>query len=130
MRWYIEVMKKYAVFRGRARRTEYWMFTLFNVVISVCLGALPFMLGPAGVVLAFIAPFYAVGVLIPSIAVSVRRLHDSSNSGWLLLLAFIPLLGLIALLVLFALPSDSGDNKYGPNPGAAAPAAPGNAAPA
>ena len=107
MRWYIEVLKKYAVFEGRARRTEYWMFTLVNIIITLVLAALSF---------GTLESIYGLLVFIPSLAVSVRRLHDTGRSGWWLLIGLIPLLGALVLIYFFILDSQPGDNQYGPNP--------------
>lgn len=112
MNWYLEVLKKYAVFNGRARRTEYWMFVLFNIIISFVLGFVEGLVGGPGV----IGLLYSLAVLIPGIAVSVRRLHDTDRSGWWLLIAFVPLIGAIVLLVFMVQDSKSGQNQYGTNP--------------
>ncbi|MGW1004812.1 DUF805 domain-containing protein [Streptomyces sp. NPDC002520] len=111
MSWFIEALKKYAVFSGRARRKEYWMFTLFAAIL--------YGVG-AGVGVAAKAPFIvaivALALLLPSWAVSVRRLHDTGKSGWTILLGIIPLVGPIVLLVFYCTDSVAGENKYGPNP--------------
>jgi len=112
MNWYIEVLKKYAVFTGRARRTEYWMFVLFNFIISIVLGYLARLAGGSNI----IGSIYSLAVLIPSIAVAVRRLHDTNRTGWWLLLLFIPIVGAIIIIVFMALDSDDGTNQYGENP--------------
>lgn len=112
MNWYLEVLKKYAVFRGRARRMEYWMFFLFHVIISSTLSFIEGLLGGPGV----IAILYGIAVLIPGIAVSVRRLHDTDRSGWWLLIAFIPYFGAIVLLRFMLQNSVFGSNRYGANP--------------
>ena len=112
MNWYLEVLKKYAVFNGRARRKEYWMFFLFNIIIAFVLGFIEGLVGRPGVV----GMLYSLAVLIPGIAVSVRRLHDTDRSGWWLLIAFIPLIGAIVLLVFMVQDSKSGQNQYGENP--------------
>ena len=78
MSWYLTVLKKYAVFSGRARRMEYWMFALFNFIISFALAFLEALVGGPGIV----AVLYSLAVLVPSIAVGVRRLHDTDRSGW------------------------------------------------
>jgi uncharacterized membrane protein YhaH (DUF805 family) len=118
MNWYLEVLRKYAVFSGRARRREYWFFALFNFIISLVLVALDFLFGTidpqAGAGL--LSGLYALAVLIPSLAVSVRRLHDTGRSGWWLLIALVPLIGAIVLLVFFVTDSEAGANQYGPNP--------------
>jgi uncharacterized membrane protein YhaH (DUF805 family) len=112
MHWYLEVLKKYAVFSGRARRTEYWMFTLFNVIIAILIGVVEGIVGSPGV----LGTIYSLAVLIPALAVSVRRLHDTDRTGWWLLIGLIPLLGAIVLLIFFVLDSQEGENQYGPNP--------------
>jgi uncharacterized membrane protein YhaH (DUF805 family) len=117
MDWYMTVMKKYADFSGRARRKEYWMFVLFNVIISIVLTILDSLIGTMsesgyGV----LSGLYSLAILIPSLAVGVRRLHDVGKSGWWLLISLIPLIGSIWLLVLFVTDSQPGDNQYGPNP--------------
>jgi uncharacterized membrane protein YhaH (DUF805 family) len=112
MNWYLEVLKKYAVFSGRARRTEYWMFFLFNLIIASVLGFVERLVGGPGIV----ALLYSLAVLIPGIAVSVRRLHDTNRSGWWLFIVFVPIIGQIFLLVFMVQDSKAADNQYGPNP--------------
>lgn len=112
MNWYLKVLKQYAVFSGRARRTEYWMFFLFNLIIVFVLGFVEALVGGPGV----IGTLYSLAVLIPSIAVSVRRLHDTDRSGWWLLIALIPLIGTIVLLVFMVQDGKPGQNQYGANP--------------
>lgn len=112
MNWYLEVLKKYAVFNGRARRKDYWMFFLFNIIIAFVLGFVEGLVGGPGV----IGLLYSLSVLIPGIAVSVRRLHDTERSGWWLLIAFVPIIGAIVLLVFMVQDSKSGQNQYGANP--------------
>jgi uncharacterized membrane protein YhaH (DUF805 family) len=112
MNWYIEVLKKYAVFSGRARRMEYWMFVLFNFIIAIVIGIVEGILGSP----AILSMIYSLAVLIPSIAVSMRRLHDIGRTGWWLLIAFVPLIGAVVLLVFMVLDSQPGSNAYGPNP--------------
>jgi len=118
MNWYLTVLKKYAVFSGRARRKEYWMFALFNMIFAIVAMILDNILGIAveGVGYGPIYRLYALAVLIPGLAVSVRRLHDVGKSGWMLLIALIPIIGAIWLLVLMVTDSKPGENKYGPNP--------------
>ena len=115
MNWYLEVLKKYAVFSGRARRKEYWMFTLFSFIISCALVFVEGLAGSPGVV----TFLYNLAVLIPGIAVSVRRLHDTNRSGWWVLIALIPLIGNIVLLVFTVQDSQPNENQYGSNPKAA-----------
>jgi uncharacterized membrane protein YhaH (DUF805 family) len=111
MHWYVDVLKKYAVFGGRARRTEYWMFTLFNVVISVVL----LLIGRA-IDFNFLQSLYALAVLLPALGVAVRRLHDTGRSGWWLLIGLVPFVGAIVLLVFFCTEGQAVDNEYGANP--------------
>ncbi|HXK52365.1 DUF805 domain-containing protein [Candidatus Nomurabacteria bacterium] len=122
MDWYITVLKKYADFSGRAGRSEYWMFQLINVGIYF---ALAFVMGVSsnintnlGAIFSIVYYVYMFAVLIPSIAVSVRRLHDTNKSGWLLLLSLIPFIGGIIVFVFTVLPSDAGPNAYGEAPAA------------
>ncbi|MDP4916106.1 MAG: DUF805 domain-containing protein [Haliea sp.] len=119
MNWYLDILKnKYAMFNGRARRKEYWYFVLFNVLASIALALLDTLTGTysedAGVGL--LGGIYWLAVLIPTIAVAIRRLHDTGRTGWWLLLAFIPIIGGLVLLVFMVFDSEPGDNQYGPNP--------------
>ena len=114
MNWYLNVLKNYAVIDGRARRTEYWMFVLFNIIALFILAVIDEIVFGDGYLI--LQGIYQLAVLVPTIAVSVRRLHDTDKSGWWLLLAFIPLLGAIALLIMFCIPGTSGENTYGPDP--------------
>ena len=112
MDWYMAVLKKYADFSGRARRREYWMFVLINFLIGCGLA----VIAAFAQSLNFLSWLYTLAVLVPSIAVSVRRLHDTGRSGWWLLIGLVPLVGLIVLLVFFFQDSAPGDNQYGRNP--------------
>jgi uncharacterized membrane protein YhaH (DUF805 family) len=112
MNWYLKVLKQYADFNGRARRQEYWMFVLFNIIFSIVAGVLDAALGTWGAV----GGLYGLAMLIPGLAVSVRRLHDIGKSGWMLLIALIPLIGTIWLIVLLATDGAPGNNQYGDNP--------------
>ena len=114
--WYRTVIRKYAQFTGRSRRKEYWMFTLANLVIYVVGGILSGILGRLGVIISGLIALYALAVIIPSLAVAIRRLHDTGRSGWWMLISFVPLIGGIILLVFFAQDGEPGDNQYGPNP--------------
>ncbi len=118
MHWYTDVLKKYAVFDGRAARPEYWWFTLANTIISVVLDVV-FRSGAGQVV----SGLYALAVLLPTLGVSIRRLHDTNRSGWWILVGVIPIVGWIWIIVLLATASDSGPNSYGPPPGEDAPRA-------
>jgi uncharacterized membrane protein YhaH (DUF805 family) len=115
--WYLEVLRKYAQFDGRARRTEYWMFALINVVVSMGLGLVGGMMGVSSDMgMNILAAIYTLAILVPSIAVGVRRLHDTGRSGWWMFIALIPILGAIALLIFAVQDSEPGANQYGPNP--------------
>lgn len=104
MNYYFEVLKKYAQFSGRARRSEYWYFTLFNVIIAIIL-----MVAGTAMRFPLLNSIYSLAVLIPGIAVGVRRMHDVNKSGWYIL---IPLYNLI----LACTDGTSGDNEYGEDP--------------
>jgi uncharacterized membrane protein YhaH (DUF805 family) len=112
MNWYLEVLKKYAEFEGRARRQEYWMFYLFNFIISFLLIFLESLVGGPGI----LGMIYGLAVLVPGLAVTVRRLHDTGKSGLWILIAFVPLIGALVLLFFMILDSTPGPNEYGPNP--------------
>ncbi len=129
-RWYLLVIfNRYAQFSGRARRAEYWWFNLFNMLIQVALAA-PFWVklggmphSPAtaaadGWVLLWVAPqyIYSLAVFVPSLAVTVRRLHDIGRSGWWLAFSLVPLVGPITIFVFSILGSQDGMNEYGPDP--------------
>lgn len=113
MNWYIQVLKNYAKFDGRARRKEYWMFTLVSAVIFVALSVFDSALGlvtPSG--FGVLSSVYFVATLIPSLAVGARRLHDTNRSAWWLLISAIPLVSIV-LLVFMCLDSQKETNKYG-----------------
>ncbi len=110
MNWYLQVLKKYAVFGGRARRKEYWMFILFNLIIAFVLG---FIEGIVGIApesgQSVLVTIYQLAVLIPTIAVGVRRMHDTDRSGWWLLVP-------IANIVFAVSEGTRGDNRFGSDP--------------
>jgi uncharacterized membrane protein YhaH (DUF805 family) len=112
MNWYLAVLKNYAGFTGRARRTEYWMFFLINFIIVAVLD----IIGMALKLNTVLGGIYGLAVLIPSIAVGIRRLHDTGRSGWWLLISLIPLVGTIILIVFLATEGQPGDNQYGSDP--------------
>jgi uncharacterized membrane protein YhaH (DUF805 family) len=119
MQWYIDVLKKYTVFSGRARRKEYWMFVLFSAIISIILSALDRLLGltyGSGDTNGWLQTIYGLAVLLPSIAVGIRRMHDTNRSGWWLLINLIPCIGWIWFIVLAAQEGTAGQNQYGPDP--------------
>ena len=118
MNWYLGVLKNYAAFNGRARRKEYWYFLLFNIIISIVLAVIDGVTGsfnPKGG-MGLLGGIYILAILIPGIAVSVRRLHDTARSGWWLLIGLVPLIGGIVLLVFMVQDSKLGQNQYGANP--------------
>ncbi|MYM64891.1 DUF805 domain-containing protein [Pseudomaricurvus sp. HS19] len=112
MDWYFEVLKKYATFSGRARRKEYWMFYLFNNIMAISLIVIETMLGGPGA----IGMLYILGTIIPSLAVAVRRLHDTDRSGWWLLISIVPLIGPLVVFIFTVLDSSPGQNNYGAYP--------------
>lgn len=118
MHWYIKALKRFTDFKGRSRRKEYWMFALFNVIISITTTLLDYAFGTASFVyyIGLFSMLYGLFVFIPFIAVSVRRLHDTGKTGWMLLIAIIPIIGAIWLLVLFATEGTRGTNMYGSDP--------------
>ena len=115
MNYYVAVLKNYAGFSGRARRAEYWQFTLFNIIALVACFVIDLAIHSP-----ILYALYALAVLVPSLAVAVRRLHDTDRSGWWLLLGLIPLVGGIVLLVFVCLEGTRGNNKYGADPKAPA----------
>ncbi|MBD2815668.1 DUF805 domain-containing protein [Xenorhabdus sp. Flor] len=113
MNWYFQVFKNYADFSGRARRKEYWMFYLFNIIIfsAICiLGAI--LSDTIGSIVMLI---YALVAFIPSLAVTVRRLHDTNRSGWWFLLVFVPIGGIV-VFIFTLLEGTEGSNDYGADP--------------
>jgi uncharacterized membrane protein YhaH (DUF805 family) len=127
MDWYLMVWKKFAVFSGRSRRKEYWMFFLINSLIGAALWipgvvfrqvGMGVVIPNSGIGLIFFCLYFAylLAVIIPCLAVSVRRLHDTGKSGWMFLLVLIPIVGPIILLVFFVLEGNSGVNQYGQDP--------------
>lgn len=122
MNWYVSVLKKYVEFSGRASRTEFWMFALINFVIGIVLGIIDGVIGTKGAYgLGALGGLYNLAVLLPSLAVAARRLHDTGRSAWWLLLLFVPIIGWVVLLVFYILESQTGDNEYGPSPHPATP---------
>ncbi|MDY6783937.1 MAG: DUF805 domain-containing protein [Cyanobacteriota bacterium] len=113
MTWYQEVLKKYAVFSGRAGRREYWYFFLCNLLISFGLAVIDGILNSLVQGIGVLGVIYSLAVFVPSLAVAVRRLHDTGRSGWFLLLGLIPLIGAIIVIVFLASKGDPDTNKYG-----------------
>lgn len=118
MNYYLKVLQNYTNFTGRARRKEYWCFVLFNILAVIVLSILDSSLGTVNVRKEYglLSSIYIVLVIVPSIAVAVRRLHDIGRSGWWFLLNFLPLLGSLILFVFFILDSQPETNQYGENP--------------
>ena len=118
MEWYFRVLAKYAVFRGRARRKEYWIYILFNVIFSIILAFVDMSMDTfdtkTGVGL--FGTIYAAVLILPSMAVTVRRLHDIGRSGWWILIPIVPILGAILMFAFLVQDSDPGENRFGPNP--------------
>lgn len=112
MQWYFKVLKNYVGFQGRARRKEYWMFTLFSIIFSLIFIILEEIVNLSSV----LSSIYSLAILLPSLAVGARRLHDTGRSGWWQLLPLIPIIGLIILIVFLCQDSQDNENKYGPNP--------------
>jgi uncharacterized membrane protein YhaH (DUF805 family) len=118
MNWYLEALKKYAVFNGRSRRKEYWYFFLFNIIISIVLRFIDGVIGSfsAEAGMGILGGVYTLAVLVPWMAVMVRRLHDVDLSGWWMLLGVFPFIGAIVLLVFMTQDSNPDENQYGKNP--------------
>lgn len=113
MNEYLSVLKNYAKFDGRARRREYWMFTLVNAAVYVVLNILATQVSAY---IGIVALVYMLGILVPTIAVAIRRMHDIGKSGWWVLIALVPLIGGIWFLVLSVTAGQSGSNAYGADP--------------
>lgn len=118
---FLSVLKtKYAQFEGRARRKEFWMFYLFQILSYLVAMLVMFTLSSLGDIFAGIGLFVYVGVaialVIPSLAVTVRRLHDVNKSGWMIFIGLIPLIGFILMLVWLCTEGTRGPNQYGPDP--------------
>lgn len=123
MDWFLLAYRRYAVFQGRARRTEYWMFFLMYLVVFLFLAAMDGLLGrwdeKAGIGL--LSGLFALGSLLPGLGLAVRRLHDTDRSGWWVLVGCIPLVGFLVLMYFAARRGTPGDNRFGPDPLAAPP---------
>ena len=122
MSWFLKVLKLYAVFSGRARRKEYWFFVLFYLIFGLALHLIDQALGiyDAEFQIGLLEGLYSLALLIPSLAVGARRLHDTDRSAWWLLLLLVPILGWIVLIVFMALRGQEGGNRFGPDPIASA----------
>jgi uncharacterized membrane protein YhaH (DUF805 family) len=118
MDWYLEALKKYAVFEGRSRRKEYWFFGFFNAIFSVVLVIADVLFGTSGGLSSpgLLSGLYTLGVFLPALAVLVRRLHDTNRSGWWVLISFLPLIGVLVLLFFSLQEGQPGENQYGISP--------------
>ena len=117
MNLYLNALRRYAVFEGRSTRQEYWLFVLINVLIQIAAFTIAsFTPESVAIVIMLAYAAYVLITLVPSIAVTVRRLHDMNRSGWWILIALFPFVGGIVLLVFLATEGDLNANKYGPNP--------------
>jgi uncharacterized membrane protein YhaH (DUF805 family) len=117
MNSYLTVIKKYATFSGRARRQEYWMFFLFNFIISIALSFVDGMIGFATETgFGLLSGLYGLLVFIPSLAVLVRRLHDTDRSGWWFFIVLIPIVGGLVLFIFLVLEGTRGENRFGADP--------------
>ncbi len=112
MNWYLGVLKKYAVFDGRARRKEYWMYSLFNLIVYCAVLLVDRVLGLSGM----LDILFLLVTIIPGLAVTVRRLHDIGKSGFWFLLILIPIIGAVTLLFFACKDSQPGNNEFGANP--------------
>jgi uncharacterized membrane protein YhaH (DUF805 family) len=118
MYWYFEALRKYADFSGRARRREYWVFTLISAALNIGLVVADVLIGTYDEESGFglLSAIYALAFFLPSLAVTVRRLHDTDRSGWWMLIYFAPCVGGIVLLLFLVSDSTPGENRYGPSP--------------
>lgn len=117
MNYFVMALKKYAVFSGRSRRAEYWYFILFSTIITFIVTFIDIAVSTGtGLDIQLLGTLYGLAVVLPSLGVLVRRLHDTGRSGWYVFISIIPVIGMIVLLVWLATDSQSGMNQYGPNP--------------
>ncbi|WP_126675676.1 DUF805 domain-containing protein [Escherichia coli] len=113
MQWYLSVLKNYVGFSGRARRKEYWMFTLINAIVGAIINVIQLILG---LELPYLSMLYLLATFLPVLALAIRRLHDTDRSGAWALLFFVPFIGRLVLLVFFCTEGTSGSNRYGNDP--------------
>jgi len=118
MRWYLSGLKKYAVFKGRSRRKEFWMFGLYSTIFAFSALVLDSTIGFSNKTYGFgaLSPMYFILVLLPSWGITVRRLHDVGKSGWFLSVLLLPLIGLVWLIVLLCTDTMPRKNRYGRSP--------------
>ncbi|MGF7480665.1 DUF805 domain-containing protein [Providencia sp. SP181] len=124
MNWYLDVLRNnYANFEGRAKRKKYWMFTLFNpiiflvliILISISMDSYTVEIGSIGYIASIILVIYSLGIIVPSIAVTIKHLHDIDKSGWWYLISFVPFGGIV-LFVFSILDGTPSNNRFGPDP--------------
>ena len=113
MNWYIKVIKDFKNFSGRARRKEYWMFYLMNVIFGMIVAAVDMLIGFDRGLFSVV---YSLFVLVPELSLTFRRLHDIDKSAWWLLLAFVPVVGAVVLLIFSLKEGTHGPNRYGEDP--------------
>jgi uncharacterized membrane protein YhaH (DUF805 family) len=121
--WMLMPLRRYADFQGRSRRKEYWLFVLGVFIAAIALSIVEAMVGLSGMVAGAYGPLtliFFLAILIPAIAVQVRRFHDQDKSGWFVLLGLIPIIGGIIVLVFMCLEGTRGPNRFGPDPKAPA----------
>lgn len=118
MNWFLKVVRNYAVFEGRARRKEFWLYELIYIIFFSALALIDRFIGSYDVEgqIGLLSGLLALGLLLPTIGVTIRRLHDTDRAGWWLLLVFLPIIGGIWLLVLMVLGGSAGENRFGPDP--------------
>ncbi len=121
MQWFLKALKNYAGFSGRSQRAEFWYFMLFYMLIYIAVVFIETAVGLNASGVGILSLIFSLAMFLPSLAVSVRRLHDTDRTGWWVLIGLVPLLGLIVLIIFYVQDSTPGPNKYGPNPKAAAP---------
>ncbi|MFL6161851.1 MAG: DUF805 domain-containing protein [Jatrophihabitantaceae bacterium] len=105
------VFSKYVVFSGRARRSEFWWFALFTLILYILVGIIDAAIGSSALLIIVV-----LALLLPSLAVTVRRLHDTGRAGWWILISLVPFIGGIILLVFECQDSQPGVNAFGPSP--------------
>lgn len=111
LQYYVDFWKNYFNFSGRSRRAAFWYAWLMNLIVSFLIALVDVLLG-----LGFLTDLYSIAIFIPSLAIEMRRLHDIGKSGAWVLLSFIPVVGIIILLIWFCREGDHGGNAYGPDP--------------
>lgn len=119
MNWFLKAFKQYATFSGRAQRSEYWFFILFYIIFYIAANIIDGFIMSNVVLFPVVSVIYSLVMFLPSLAVAVRRLHDTDRSGWWILLSIIPLINII-LIIFLVLDSTPGDNRFGSNPKLAA----------